>query len=100
MGYGVDGIAWWMPLAGVGMVLFWGAIVVWAVQSATHRGVGESEASRSSTTPQTRLHIANKRQDPAEISPEAFERVRRGLEAHRPSPIRGGRWAGHQGRRE
>ncbi|KKK97781.1 hypothetical protein LCGC14_2649350, partial [marine sediment metagenome] len=22
MGYGVDGIAWWMPLAGVGMVLF------------------------------------------------------------------------------
>ncbi|MBI4187235.1 MAG: SHOCT domain-containing protein [Chloroflexi bacterium] len=71
-------MGWWMLLAGILTVLFWGGLIVlivWAVKRMTERGspgIGGGESRRA-------LDIARERYARGEISREEFEQLKKDL---------------------
>lgn len=78
-----DGMGWWMIWGGLMMVVFWGtilALIVWAVQAATRREVGQVALPQPATRRRAPLEIIGERYARGEISREEFEQLRRDLE--------------------
>lgn len=75
MGYWFGGMWWWMALAGIVCVLFWGGIIwlaVWGIGKVTSHG-----NPRGTTV--TPLEIAKGRYARSEITREQFEQIKRDL---------------------
>ncbi len=76
-----DGMGWWMLWGGLMMILFWGAIIafaVWFVQSITERDAGHASGTGGGRPDP--LEIAKERFARGEMTREQFEEVRRTLE--------------------
>ena len=76
MFYGWEGWpGWWMPFMGLGMLLFWGAViglVVWGIRSIS----GPKDRLSESPRP---LEIAQRRYAQGEITLQEFEEIKTGL---------------------
>ena len=81
MGYWITGMGWWMALAGILFVLFWGA-VIWLVVWGITRVTGQRAGCASIESP---LEIAKRRYARGDISREEFDQIRRDLTG-RPPP--------------
>ncbi len=84
MWYGIEGWpGWWMPFMGLGMLLFWGAViglVVWGIRSISGPKGGPSESGRP-------LVIAERRYAQGEITLQEFEDIRTGLGLDNPREV-------------
>jgi putative membrane protein len=75
MGYWFGGMGWWMALAGILCVLFWGGLIwlgVWGITKAT--GHGNSTAAINNP-----LEIAKGRYAKSEITKEQFDQIKKDL---------------------
>ena len=75
MGYWFGGMWWWMALAGIFCVLFWGGIIWLAVW-----GIGRLTAHRDSAgVIASPMEIAKTRYAKSEITKEEFEQIKKDL---------------------
>ena len=75
MGYWLGGMGWWMAVAGILFVLFWGGIIwlaVWGISKLTGHGC-------STGTVVSPLDIAKGRYARSEITREQFEQIKKDL---------------------
>ena len=84
MHYGMElWSGWWMPLMGLGMLLFWGAViglVVWGIRSISGPKGRPSESGRP-------LEIAERRYAQGEITLQEFEDIKTGLGLGNPREV-------------
>ena len=84
MYHGMEGWpGWWMPLMGLGMLLFWGTViglVVWAIRSNSSPNGRSSESGRP-------LEIAARRYAQGEITLQEFEEITTGLGLEHPAEV-------------
>ncbi len=71
-----DGMGWWMLFGGIWMVVFWGAIIafaVWGIRKLTDReGSGSSPTGKGDA-----LQTAKERYARGEITKEEYEEIKR-----------------------
>jgi uncharacterized membrane protein len=75
MGYWLGGMGWWMALAGLVCVAFWGGLIwltVWGVNKIARRG----NMSASNSSP---LEIAKGRYARSEITKEQFDQIKKDI---------------------
>jgi uncharacterized membrane protein len=75
MGYWFGGMGWWMALAGILGVVFWGGLIwlaVWGIGKAT--GHGKTVATVGGP-----LEIAKGRYAKSEITKEQFDQIKKDL---------------------
>jgi putative membrane protein len=75
MGYWFGGMGWWMALAGLLCVAFWGGLIwltVWGVNKIAARG----NAAASINSP---LEVAKGRYARSEITKEQFDQIKKDL---------------------
>jgi putative membrane protein len=75
MGYWFGGMGWWMALAGILCVLFWGGLI-WAIVWGINRATGHGTATASTGGP---LEIAKERYARSEITKEQFDQIKKDL---------------------
>ena len=81
-GFG-DWPGWWMPFVGLGMLLFWGAViglVVWGIRSSSRPDARPSESGRP-------LEIAERRYARGEITIQEFQEIKTGLGMKNPREV-------------
>ena len=82
MFYGMGGWpGWWMPFMGMGMLLFWGAViglVAWIIRSSSH-------PNNSSTKSERPIEIAERLYAQGDITLQEFEEIRTNLRQVNPS---------------
>ena len=81
-GFG-DWPGWWMPFVGLGMLLFWGAViglVVWGIRSSSRPAGRPSESRRP-------LENAEHRYARGEITIQEFEEIKTGLRMENPREV-------------
>lgn len=74
MGYWLGGMGWWMALAGILCVAFWGGLIwltVWGVNRIAGRGTAAAISKP--------LEIARERYARSEITREQFEQIKKDL---------------------
>jgi putative membrane protein len=75
MGYWFGGMGWWMALAGMFCILFWGGLIwllVWGINKVTGRGNAKDTTGHP-------LDIAKERYARSEITREQFEQIKKDL---------------------
>ncbi|MDD5311508.1 MAG: SHOCT domain-containing protein [Dehalococcoidia bacterium] len=75
MGYWFGGMWWWMALAGIFCVLFWGGII-WLVAWGINKATGHKDTAAAINSP---LEIAKQRYAKSEITREQFEQIKKDL---------------------
>ena len=84
MFYGWDGWpGWWMPFMGLGMLLFWGAViglVVWGIRSISGPNGRLSESQRP-------LEIAQRRYAQGDLTLQELEDIKTGLGLANPREV-------------
>ena len=84
MFYGWEGWpGWWMPFMGLGMLLFWGAVigrVAWGIRSISDPRGRPSESGRP-------LEIAERRYAQGEITLQEFQEIKTGLGLENPREV-------------
>lgn len=84
MWYGIEGWpGWWMPFMGLGMLLFWGAVigmVVWGIRSISGPRGRPSKSGRP-------LEIAELRYAQGEITLQELEAIKSGLGPETPREL-------------
>ncbi len=84
MWFGIEGWpGWWMPFMGLGMLLFWGAViglVVWGIRSISGPKDRLSESERP-------LEIAQRRYARGEITLQELEDIKTGLGLENPREV-------------
>ena len=75
MGYWFGGMGWWMAMAGILFVAFWGAII-WLIVWGVNRASDHKDAAVELHSP---LDIAKERYAKSEITREQYEQIKKDL---------------------
>jgi len=76
MGYWFGGMWWWMAIAGILCVLFWGGII-WLVVWGINKVTGHRTGTAALNSP---LEIAKERYAKSEITRDQFEQIKKDLQ--------------------